>query len=130
LSRNVFYFSRQVRSEILKFFLATDCTLSAWDSPTQNNHMDWGPVTKAATRSWQWIFLQIARLTLFEPGPLCEDSLHLAGNSIFDNLESLKPWVKKKRFENLKIVVDGAVKCLSWVTSKSIIRLVVRQNKI
>jgi hypothetical protein len=47
---------------------------------------------------------------MFEPGPLCNDSPHLAGNSIFDNLESLKPWVKKK-FEHLKVVgaVDGAV---------------------
>jgi hypothetical protein len=48
---------------------------------------------------------------MFEPGPLCEDSPHLAGNSIFDNLESFKPWVKKI-FEHLKAVgaVDGAVK--------------------
>jgi hypothetical protein len=47
---------------------------------------------------------------MFEPGQLCEDSLHLAGYSIFANLESLKPWAKK-RFEHLKVVgaVDGAV---------------------
>jgi hypothetical protein len=45
---------------------------------------------------------------MFEPGPPCEDWLHLAGNSIFDNLiilKSLKPWLKKKRFlKNFKIV--------------------------
>jgi hypothetical protein len=48
---------------------------------------------------------------MFEPGALCEDSLHLAENSIFDNLESLKPWTKK-RFEHLKVIgtFDGAVK--------------------
>jgi hypothetical protein len=48
---------------------------------------------------------------MFEPGPLCEDSLHLAGNSVFKNLESLKPWAKQI-FEHLKVVgaVDGAVK--------------------
>jgi hypothetical protein len=37
--------------------------------------------------------------------------LHLAGNTILNNLESLKPWTKKT-FEHLKVVgaVDGAVK--------------------
>jgi hypothetical protein len=51
---------------------------------------------------------------MFEPGPLCEDSLNLADNSIFDNLESLKPWTKK-RFEHLKVVgaVIGAVEDVS-----------------
>jgi hypothetical protein len=43
---------------------------------------------------------------MFELGPLCDDSPHLAVNSIFDNLESLKPWAKK-RFEQLNVV--GAV---------------------
>jgi hypothetical protein len=49
-----------------------------------------------------------------EPGPLSEDSTHLAGNNIFGNLESLKPWTKK-RFEHLKVVgaVNGAVKDVS-----------------
>jgi hypothetical protein len=48
---------------------------------------------------------------MFEPGHLCEDSPYFAQNSIFDNLESLKPW-SKKRFEHLKEVdaYDGAVK--------------------
>jgi hypothetical protein len=48
---------------------------------------------------------------MFEPGPLCEDSPHLAGNSIFDNLQSLKPW-EKKLFEHLKVfgAFDGAVR--------------------
>jgi hypothetical protein len=48
---------------------------------------------------------------MFEPGQLCEDSPYLAQNSIFDDLESLKPWAKK-RFEHLKVVgaADGAVK--------------------
>jgi hypothetical protein len=45
---------------------------------------------------------------MFELGPLCDDSPHLAGNSIFNNFESLKPWAKK-RFEHLKVV--GAVDC-------------------
>jgi hypothetical protein len=47
---------------------------------------------------------------MFEPGPLCEDSPHLAGIA-FDNLESLKPWAKKI-FEHLKVVraFDGAAK--------------------
>jgi hypothetical protein len=48
---------------------------------------------------------------MFEPGQLCENSPYLVQNSIFDNLESLKPWAKK-RFEHLKVVgaADGAVK--------------------
>jgi hypothetical protein len=48
---------------------------------------------------------------MFERGQLCEESSHLAGNSIFSNLESLKPWAKK-RFEHLKLVgaVSGAIK--------------------
>jgi hypothetical protein len=48
---------------------------------------------------------------MFEPGQLCEDSPYLAQNIIFDDLESLKPWAKK-RFEHLKVVgsADGAVK--------------------
>jgi hypothetical protein len=48
---------------------------------------------------------------LFEPGQLCEDSPYIAGNSIFDDLESSKPWAKK-RFEHLKVVgsAHGAVK--------------------
>jgi hypothetical protein len=48
---------------------------------------------------------------MFEPGQLCEDYLHLARNSIFVNLESLKPW-DKRIFEHLKAVgaFDGAVK--------------------
>jgi hypothetical protein len=47
---------------------------------------------------------------MFEPGSLCDDSPHLAGNSIFDNLEFLKPWAKKI-FNYIKVVgaVDGAV---------------------
>jgi hypothetical protein len=48
---------------------------------------------------------------MFEPGQLCEDSPYLARNSIFDDLESLKPWAKK-RFEHLKVVgaFESAVK--------------------
>jgi hypothetical protein len=61
-------------------------------------------MTEAANHSWQLKFLQIARLTLFEPGPLCEDSPHLAGKSIFDNLESLKPWARKI-FEHLEVLL-------------------------
>jgi hypothetical protein len=47
---------------------------------------------------------------MFEPQPFCDDSPHLAGNSIFDNLEFLKPWAKKN-VEHLKVVgyVGGAV---------------------
>jgi hypothetical protein len=63
--------------------------------PYKKNRMDWGPVTEAATHSWEWFFLQIARLTMFEPGLLCEDLRHLVGNRIFKNLESLKPWANK-----------------------------------
>jgi hypothetical protein len=48
---------------------------------------------------------------MFETGQLCEESSHLAENSIFSNLEPLKPWAKK-RFELLKVVgaFDGAAK--------------------
>ena len=47
---------------------------------------------------------------MFEPGQLCEDSLHLDGNRVFDTHESLKLWARK-RFEHLKLIgaVDGAV---------------------
>jgi hypothetical protein len=48
---------------------------------------------------------------MFESGQHCKDSPHLAGNSIFENLEFLEPWTKKIS-EHLKAVgaVDGAVK--------------------
>jgi hypothetical protein len=47
----------------------------------------------------------------FSSGLLFEDSLHLAKNSIFGNLESLIFW-PKQFFEHLKVVgaFDGAVK--------------------
>jgi hypothetical protein len=57
---------------------------------------------------------------MFEPGPICDDSPHLAGNSIFDNLESLKPWAKKGFEHQILCKVVGAVDCaVNYVRPKN-----------